>query len=327
MPRVRAVRIREHGDPSVLVLDEIDVRDPGPGEVAVDVRASALNRADLVQRRGHYPAPPGVPADVPGLEYAGRVASVGEGVTSVAPGDPVMGITAGGAMAGRVVVHEREVIPAPPGLPLEQAAAIPEAFITAFDAFQQAGLRLGEAVLIHAVGSGVGTAALQLATAAGARVVGTSRTRSKLERCAALGLTEGILVRDGRFAEEVRSRVGDGAAVILDGVGAAYLAENLRAMAPRGRLVIIGTMGGRDGELPLSLLLSRRASVIGSLLRPRPLEEKAVLARSFAREILPLFASGRLAPVVEEVLPFDRVREAHERLERNETFGKLVLAW
>jgi putative PIG3 family NAD(P)H quinone oxidoreductase len=325
--RVRAVRIREAGDPSVLAVESTEVRDPGPGEVAIEVRAAGLNRADLLQRRGLYPAPPGSSPDVPGLEYAGRVAALGPGVASLSVGDPVMGITGGGAMAERIVQHEREVIPAPPGLPLEQAAAIPEAFFTAFDAARQAGLTLGDVALIHSVGSGVGTAALQLANAAGARVIGTSRTRGKLDRCAALGLAEGVLVEDGRFAQQVLERSGTGASVILDGVGAPYLEENLKALAPRGRLVVIGTMGGRDAQLPLSLLLSRRATVIGTVLRARPLEEKAALARAFAAHALPLFAAGRLAPVIEEILPMDRVREAHERLERNETFGKIVLAW
>lgn len=325
MTKGQAVRIRAAGGPEVLELGEYEVRAPGHGEVLVQVAAAGLNRADLAQRRGHYPAPPGFPADVPGLEFAGTVQAVGAGVTDWKPGDRVMAISGGGAMATHVVAHERELLPVPDALTLEQAAAVPEVFLTAWDAvFVQGGLRLGETLLVHAVGSGVGTAALQLAKVAGARVFGTSRTQDKLDRCATLGLDAGLLVgKDGAFAD----RVPGGADVVLDAVGGAYLPENVRVLAPGGRLVLLGTMGGAKGELPVFELMRRRGRVIGTVLRGRPLEEKAALAQAFRRDVLPLFASGRLRPIVDDVLEMSRVAEAHERLEQNRTFGKLVLRW
>lgn len=322
----RCVRIRESGGPEVLELGTLQVRDPGPGEVRVAVEAAGLNRADTLQRRGFYPAPKGFPADVPGLELAGRVEALGEGVSGFAVGDPVMAITGGGGMATHAVVHSRELLPVPGGLELEQAAAIPEVFLTAFDAlFAQGDLRMGETVVLHAVASGVGTAALQLATNAGARVVGTSRSAAKLERCAELGLEHPIDTSDGSFADGVQ-QLG-GADLIIDTIGAKYLGENLKALALRGRIVVLGLMGGVKGEMPLGLLLKKRARITGSTLRARPLEEKATLAQRFIREVLPHFAEGRLKPVVDAVLPMSEVGEAHARMERNETFGKLVLRW
>ena len=330
MPIARAVRIKEPGGPEVLHVDRVSVDDPGPGQILVEVAAAGLNRADLLQRRGLYPAPEGATKDVPGLEYAGRVAALGDGVRGFAIGDEVMGIVGGGAMATHLVVHEREAIRVPAGLALSHAAAIPEAFLTAYDAlFEQARLTAGERVLIHAVASGVGTAALQLAKLVGAHPIGTSRTLDKLERCGELGLGDGIHVPEARFAEEVRARTdGRGVEVVLDLVGAAYLAENLDALALRGRMIVIGLLGGIGAELPLGVLLRKRLSVTGSVLRARPLEEKAALAQRFGALIAPLFATdGPLAPVVDDVVPMSEVREAHARMERNETLGKLVLTW
>lgn len=331
MIEARAVIIDGKGDADVLRLGALAVREPGPGEVLVAIAAAGLNRADVLQRRGFYPAPPGAPANVPGLEYAGTVAAVGEGVGAVALGAPVMGIVGGGGMASHVVVHERELVRVPQGMSLEDAAAIPEVFMTAYDAlFAQAELALGETVLLHAVGSGIGTAGLQLARAAGVRALGTSRTEDKLERCAALGLAkdDGLLVHDKRFAARVLERTnGRGADVILDTVGAAYLGENLQALAARGRLVVIGLMGGATAELPLSMLLAKRASLRGSVLRSRSLEEKAELAQSFGRTVVPLFERGALRPVVDCVLPMSEVAEAHRRMERDQSFGKIVLRW
>jgi len=326
MRTARAVKI---ADPSTLRIEELAVRDPGPGEILVAVAAAGLNRADVLQRKGLYPAPPGAPSDVPGLEYAGTVEAVGDGVLSHRAGDRVMGIVGGGAMATHVVVHEREAIPVPDDLTLEEAAAIPEVFFTAYDAlFVQAGLRPFESVLIHAVGSGVGTAALQLARHAGCRVLGTSRTADKLTRAGAFGLApeEAIEVIDGRFAARVRERCG-GADVILDTVGAAYAAENLAALRTKGRVVVVGLLGGAEGKVPLGLLLQKRATLVGTVLRSRPLEEKALLAQRFAREASPLFTARALRPVVDAVLPMAEIAEAHRRLESNATFGKIVLAW
>ena len=330
MPIARAVRIKEPGGPEVLSIDRIGVDDPGPGQVLVEVAAAGLNRADLLQRRGLYPAPPGVPADVPGLEFAGRVAALGAGVSERAIGEAVMGIAAGGAMATHIVVHERELIGVPEGISLSHAAAIPEAFLTAYDAlFAQAQLSAGETVLVHAIASGVGTAALQLARHAGARVIGTSRTADKLDRCQQIGAFEALHLEEPVFAEAVQGKTkGRGVDVVLDLVGGPYLSENLSALALRGRLVMIGLMGGRTAEVPLATILRRRLTIHGSVLRSRPLEEKAALATRFDRRIAPLFEpGGPLAPVVDEVLPMSEIQAAHARMERNETLGKLVMSW
>ncbi len=329
MPQARAVVIEGKGEPEVLRLGELQVREPGPGEVLVEVAAAGLNRADTLQRRGFYPAPPGAPANVPGLEYAGRVAALGAGVSELAVGERVMGIVAGGGMATHVVVHAREAIRVPEGISLTDAAAVPEVFLTAYDAlFAQAGLGIGQNVLLHAVGSGVGTAALQLALATGARPIGTSRTQDKLERCKALGLQDGILVQDKRFAAQVAALTGGrGADVILDTVGAAYLGENIAALATGGRLLLVGLMGGASGELALGALLAKRARVLGTVLRARPLEEKAALAQAFSRDVLPLLQRGALKPVVDRVLPMAEIQAAHRLMESNQSFGKIVLSW
>lgn len=325
--RVPAIRFRGAGGVEVIEVGELEVRDPGPGEVAVEVAAAGVNRADLLQRRGLYPAPPGAPPDVPGLEFAGRVVARGPGATLWPDGAPVMAITGGGAMARRIVVHERELMPVPAGLALTAAAAIPEAFLTAWDAMVlQAGLAAGEVVLVHAVASGVGTAAVQLARAVGARPLGTTRTADKLARVSGLADGDGLVVEGGRFAAAVQARCG-GAQVILDCVGAAYAEENLRALAPRGRLVLLGTLGGATGPVPLGMLLGKRATMIGTVLRARPLEEKIALARRAAAQLVPLFERGALAPVVDVVLPMAACAEAHARVEADVNVGKVILAW
>ena len=326
----KAVVIRGAGEPDVLDLVDVEQPVAGAGEVVVEIAAAGLNRADCLQRRGVYPAPAGSPADIPGLEFAGVVAERGPGATRFAIGERVMGIAGGGAMATHIAVHERTLVPVPPALDLERAAAVPEVFMTAYDAlFLQAGIAIGDDVLIHAVGSGIGTAAVQLVARAGARSIGTSRDEGKLDRCRALGMNEGILI-DGerRFADGVRALTGGhGAAIVLDSIGAAYLEENVRALAVGGRLVVIGLLGGVSAPLPLGLLLARRARVLGTVLRSRPLEEKAALAQAFTAHVLPLFADGRLVPVVDAVMAMAEVREAHRRMEKNETFGKIVLRW
>jgi len=327
---MKAVVFGGKGGPEVIEWK--DTHDPVParGEVLVRVRAAALNRADLLQRRGLYPPPPGTREDVPGLELAGEIAKVGEGVAGWRPGDRVMAIAAGEAQAEYAVVHERMLLRVPDAMSLEDAGAIPEAGITSHDAlFTLGGLRPGWPVLVHAVGSGVSTAAVQIAKAAGATVIGTSRTPEKLERARALGLDHGILVgkEEPRFAEEVKQLTGKrGCPVILDFVGAPYAAENLAAVASGGRIVVIGTMGGAKPTLDLSLLMRARAAILGTVLRPRPLEEKIAATQAFAKDVLPLVAAGKVKPVVDAVLPAAKVREAHERMERNESFGKLVLA-
>lgn len=329
MIEARAVCIQGKGDVDVLQLGTLAVRDAGPSELRVKVEAAGLNRADILQRRGHYPAPPGAPANVPGLEYAGTVEQIGEGVRDFSPGDPVMGIAAGGAMATHLVVHARQVLRVPAGMPLTEAAAIPEVFLTAYDAlFAQARLGPGQLVLVHAAGSGVGTAALQLGRLAGADVYGTSRVEDKLQRCRALGLEHGLVASKNEFAAALLERSGGRASdVILDTVGAAYFAENIKALATSGRLVLVGMLGGATAECPLGLLLAKRASVIGTVLRSRPLEEKAVLTQRFARDMLGKFASGALKPVVDVVLPMTEIRAAHQRMEANSNFGKIILRW
>lgn len=329
MHNARAVTFRGAGGVEVIALDERVVPDPGPGEVLVAVHAAGLNRADILQRRGFYPAPAGVADDIPGLEYAGTVAALGPGVRAAAVGDEVMGIVAGGAMATHLVVHERELIPVPAGVSLTHAAAIPEVFLTAYDALVvQSGLELGTTVLIHSVGSGVGTAALQLVNAAGGRSIGTSRTQSKLERASELGLHHGVLAEHKTFADAVLGLTGgQGAGIILDCVGAAYLDENLRAVAERGRIIVIGLLGGASGSASLGMLLHKRASITGTVLRARPLEQKAALAQRFAAAVNPLLSAGKLAPVVDATMPMHDIARAHELLESNRTFGKIVLCW
>lgn len=326
---MKAVVFRGAGATEVIELEDRPPPEAGPGEVVVEVAAAGLNRADLLQRRGLYPAPPGAPADVPGLELSGTVVACGAGVVERKVGDRVMTIVGGGAMAERVAVHERTLVPVPGGIDLVTAGGVPEVFATAHDAlFTQAGLAMGETVLIHAVGSGVGTAAMQLARAAGATAIGTSRTADKLARAAALGLDHGVVVSDGTFADRVKAATGGrGADVILDLVGAAYLEENLKAVARTGRIVVIGLMGGAKGTLSLGALLERRVSITGSVLRSRPLEEKAAVAQALARHVVPLLADGRVRPVIDAVLPMAEVRAAHQRLEQNDSFGKLVLRW
>lgn len=333
---MRVIVITSPGGPEVLQEREAPTPEPGPGEIRVRVAGVGVNRADLLQRRGRYPAPPGSPAEIPGLEYAGTVDDVGAGVTRWRPGDLVMGIVGGGAYAEMVVVDEREALPVPAGLRLEEAAAIPEAFLTAHDAlFTLLKLTSGESLLIHAVGSGVGLAALQLARAAGARVIGTSRSAWKLERAGELGLDVPILVGGSaggatelEFAEAVRRETGgEGVAAVLDLVGGGYLAEDLHALAPRGRVALVGLVAGRRTELDLGLLLGKRITLIGTVLRSRSLEEKIAVAEAFRRDALPLFEEGRLHPVVDRIFPFDEVRAAHEYVEENRNFGKVVLRW
>ncbi len=324
---MRAVVIRAPGGPEVLEVRALPEPAPPPGHVRVRVRYAGVNRADLLQRRGAYPAPPGVPADVPGLEYAGEVDAVGEGVRSLAPGARVFGVVGGGAYAERVVVHEREASPTPEGLGDRDAAALPEAFLTAYDAlFTQAALGPGERLLVHAAGSGVGTAAVQLAARAGAFVVGTSRTADKLARCGPLGLDAGVVTRGEGFAAEVLAATGGrGADVVLDLVGGAYLPETLRACAPRARVVLVGLSAGARAELDLGLLLARRIALRGTVLRSRPLEEKLALAAVLRDRVAPLAARGLVRPVVDRSFALAEAPAAHAYVESNASFGKVLL--
>jgi NADPH:quinone reductase len=326
---MKAIVITRPGGPDVLELRERPAPEPGLGQIRVRVRASALNRADLHQRMGNYPAPPGSPADIPGMEYAGEVDAVGIGATMWPVGSRVMGIVGGGAHAELVCVHEREVLPMPQALSFEEGAAIPEVFLTAYDAlYRQLDVRIGERVLVHAIGSGVGTAALQLAGIGGATVYGTSRSGEKLERAKALGLVHAIDSSRPDWAERLEALAGTNAIqAVMDLVGGDYLRDNLRVLAPRGRLCVIGLTAGNRTEIDLSVVLRKRLKIIGTALRSRTPEEKATLAREFAQRVVPLFDSNQLRSVVERVFAFEEIGEAHSVLASNTTFGKLVLQW
>ena len=301
--------------------------EPGSREVLVRVAASGVNRADLLQRRGLYPPPPGE-SEVPGLEFAGTVEALGLGATRWRPGQHVMGIVAGGGYAEKVVVHETVAVAVPTGMDLLEAGAVPEVYMTAYDAiFRQGGLQAGDTLLVHAVGSGVGTAALQLARRAGARVVGTSRTKAKLERAAKMGL-ELDLDGDGDWPRAVKDATdGRGADVILDLVGGPYLARNQAAVARLGRHVVVGVPGGARAGIDLRLLMARRARMMGTVLRARPVEEKAALARDFEKDVLPGFADGSLKPVVDGIFRAQEAADAHRLMEANRNFGKILLQW
>ena len=326
---MRAIRIAEPGGPDVLRMGEVPRPEPGPSEIRVRVRAAGVNRAEILQRRGLYPAPPGWPADVPGLEFAGEVEAVGERVTERAVGDRVMGLVGGGGYAEYVVVHEREAIRLPEPLSWEEAAAIPEVFVTAHDAlFTRGRLSLGEWVLIHAVGSGVGTAALQLARAAGAKTLGTSRTEWKLDRARELGLELAIQAGAEDFADAVLDATGGrGADLILDLVGGGYLPRNLASLATLGRIVVVGLTAGAFAEIDLGVVLRKRITMVGTSLRSRPLEEKIAAVQAFARHALPLLADGRIRPVTDRSFPMEEAAEAHRRMEADQNFGKIVLVW
>lgn len=325
---MKAVVITEFGDPDVLEVKEVERPDPGPRQILVRVASSGLNRADLLQRVGRYPAPHGYPQDIPGLEYSGVVEAVGSEVELWKEGDRVMGIVAGGGYAQYLAVHERLAVRIPAGISLEEAGGIPEVFMTAFDAlFRQVGLSEGETVLIHAVGSGVGTAAVQLTQAAGVRAIGTSRTQEKVERALELGLDVGIL-GDVDWPDKVLSASGDrGVDVILDLVGGNYLAGNLKVMGQGARQIVVGVPSGAVAEVDLRLLMGKRALIKGTVLRARPLEEKIALARDFEHRVCSLFAARRVRPVVDRTFSPEEAPRAHRFMADNENFGKILLIW
>lgn len=323
---MRAIAITEPGDEDVLALVERPAPEPEAQQVRVRVAFVGVNRADLLQRRGMYPAPPGAPPDIPGLEYAGVVDAVGPAASALRPGDRVYGIVPGGAYAEQLVVHEREAAKIPSELSLELAAAIPEAFITAYDALVlRGGLRPGERVLIHAAGSGVGTAAVQVAKALGCNVTGTSRTASKLERARALGLDVALHVPSEQALEAALGR-GEPFDVALDLVGGPYLPATLPAMASKGRVVLVGLTGGAHAGVNLATVLTKRLSIVGTVLRSRPLEEKIQAADLLRRTLTPWLARGMIKPVVERTFPMERAADAHRLVASNETFGKVLLS-
>ncbi len=323
---MKAIVMREPGDEEVLAIGEVADPEPGPGELGVAVHASALNRADLMQRQGLYPAPPGA-SDILGLECAGVVDAVGDGVEGWSAGDRVMALLGGGGYAERAVVHAGSAMPIPTGWSFAEAAAVPEVFLTAYlNLFELGGLGEGDTALVHGGGSGIGTASIQLAKAAGATVFVTAGSDEKCQRCAKLGADLAIHYREQRFPEVVAEATGGrGVDVVLDSIGGPYLADNLGALARGGRLVLIGLMGGVKGEFPLGLVLRNHLQVIGSTLRSRPAEEKAEIVRHFHTRFGPHLESGTLRPIVDRVLPLADAAEGHRLMKASDHFGKIIL--
>ncbi len=316
------------GGPEVLAMGEVERPAPGKGQLLVRVRASALNRADTLQRRGAYPPPPGE-SDILGLELAGEVEALGEGVeeSEFCKGGRVFGLVGGGGYAEYALIDGEMAIPIPEGWSFAQAAAVPEVFFTANETvFVLGGLQEGESVLIHAGGSGVGTAAIQMASLIGARVFFTAGSEEKIAKAKALGAEEGINYKSHDFAEEIKRLTdGQGVDVVEDFLGASYLARNLSVLNAGGRLVLVALMGGAKTEIDLGLVLRKRLQIFGSVMRSRSLADKRAITRRFRERWLPPLADGRIKPIIDSVYPLDRVREAHEAMEANRNFGKIIL--
>ena len=323
---MRAVVIPRFGGPEVLEIQDVPLPEPGPGQVRVRVRAFGLNRADLIQRRGHYPPPPDVPQDIPGLEYAGVIDALGPDVSNLQVGDGAMGIVGGGSCAEFVITAADHVLSTPSQLSHLEAAAVPEVFMTAHDALERLCVRADEWVLVHAVGSGVGTAAVQLIAARGGRSVGTSRTADKLERAGSLGMNTGIDSNSEDWAKAVREATGKGAHACVDLVGGVLFPDTLKAMSSKGRIILVGLTAGLKAEVNLGLILQKRLRIEGTVLRVRSHQEKADLVRSVTDQVLPLFDSGELRPIVDRTFSFEEIRAAHEYMETNANFGKIVVA-
>jgi len=323
---MRAVVAAGPGGPEVLSVGELPDVEPGPGEVVVEVAATAVNRADVLQRKGFYPPPPGAPETL-GLECSGRIARLGAGVTGWSVGDEVCALLSGGGYASQVVVPAGQLLPVPDGVDLVTAAALPEVACTVWSTvFMAAGLRRGEALLVHGGAGGIGTFAIQLASALGVRVLTTAGSPEKLETCARLGAEVTISYRDEDFVERVREATGGaGVDVILDNMGAKYLGRNVEALARNGRLVVIGMQGGTKGELDIGALSRRNGSLTALLLRSRPADEKAAICAEVAEHVWPLVADGRVRPVVHTTLPLDRAADAHRLMEDGAHTGKILL--
>jgi len=326
---MKAVYIREFGGPENLELREVDdPAKPKGTEVLIRVKAAGLNRADILQVQGLYPPPPGYSPDIPGMEFAGEIVETGPDAKTFSIGNRVFGITAGEAQAELLTVDESVVAKIPDSLSYTEAAAIPEVFITAHDAiFTQADLRAGESILIHAVGSGVGLAALQLAKAKGCRTFGTSRTKDKLDKCAEFALDVPILVnKDAKFSETIKAETsGEGVNVILDLVGGSYFGENLSSIAVKGRLMLVGLTGGRSAQFELGSALYKRITIKGTVLRGRSIAEKAEAVRAFAADVVPLLENGQIRPNLDKTFSADKACDAYKYLASNESFGKVVL--
>jgi putative PIG3 family NAD(P)H quinone oxidoreductase len=323
---MRAIVITTPGGPGVLRLDEVPDPVPGPGEVLVDVTAAGVNRADVMQREGGYPPPPGAPPYL-GLECSGRISALGPDVTGWQPGDEVCALLAGGGYAERVAVPQGQLLPIPAGLTLTEAAALPEAACTLqATVFQQARLRPGETLLVHGGAGGIGTFAIQFAKAIGAVVACTAGSPAKLARCRELGADLAISYRDDDFTTAVRDFTeGRGADVILDIIGAPYLQRNLETLATDGRLMVISIRGGGRGQADLGLLMRKRASILASTLRARPLAEKAAVSTAVREHMWPLIGPGKITPVIERVLPMAEAADAHRLLDDGSHIGKILL--
>ena len=323
---MRAVVATEPGGPEVLTLTDLPDPVAGPGEVVIDVAATAVNRADTLQRRGHYPPPPGA-SDVLGLECSGTVSAVGEGVEGWQVGDEVCALLAGGGYGEKVAVPAGQVMPLPRGMDLVTAGALPEVAATVWsNVFMIAGLQPGETLLVHGGAGGIGTVAIQLAKALGARVVTTAGTPDKLRLCRDLGADLAVSYRDQDFVEEVKDFTeGRGADVILDNMGAKYLGRNVSALATEGRLVIIGMQGGTKGELDIGKLLTKRGAVIATSLRSRPVEEKSAICAAVVEHVWPLVADGSLRLLVHESFPLVEASLAHALMESGDHVGKIIL--
>jgi putative PIG3 family NAD(P)H quinone oxidoreductase len=320
---MRAITIDEPGGPEALVLADVADAVAGPGEVLVEVAASAVNRADVLQRQGHYAPPPGA-SPYPGLECSGRIAEVGAGVVGWAVGDEVCALLAGGGYAEKIAVPAGQLLPVPKGVDLVTAAALPEVTSTVWsNVFQLAHLHLGETLLVHGGSSGIGTMAIQLGKAVGARVVATAGSADKLAVCRELGAELAVNYREQDFVAELGEH---GADVILDVVGAKYLDRNLDALAVNGRLVVIGMQGGTKAELNLGKLMAKRGAVLATSLRARPLDEKAAIVAAVREHVWPLIESGVVRPVVDRVLPLGEAADAHRLMESSAHIGKILLA-
>ena len=323
---MRAVTVSEPGGPEVLALSELPDPEPQPGEVVIDVAATAVNRADLLQRQGLYPPPPGA-SEIIGLECSGTISAVGPETGDLEVGDEVCALLAGGGYATRVCVPAGQVMPVPPGVDLVTAAALPEVACTVWsNVFMVAGLQPDEHLLVHGGAGGIGTFAIQLASVLGAQVLTTAGSAEKLAVCADLGADVTINYREEDFVEAVRAATdGHGADVILDNMGASYLGRNVDALATEGRLVIIGMQGGTKGELDIAALLRKRGAVVATALRSRPLEEKAAICAAVAEHVWPLVADGRIRPVVHTTLPLAEAGKAHALMEASDNVGKILL--
>jgi putative PIG3 family NAD(P)H quinone oxidoreductase len=323
---MRAIVIREPGGPEVLQLTEVDDPVPGPDDVLIDVTAAGVNHADLFQRMGFYPPPPGA-SPYPGLECSGRIAAMGENVAGWRVGQEACALLAGGGYAEQVVVPAGQLLPVPAGLTPADAAALPEVACTVYsNVFMSAGLSQGETLLVHGGASGIGTIAIQLGKAQGAKVACTAGSAEKLARCAALGADCAISYKEEDFVARVHDFTGGkGADVILDIMGGSYLSQNLAALATGGRLVVIGTQGGSNGDLDLRVLLGKRASVRGASLRPRPVAEKSAIVSATVAHVWPLIESGRVHAVIDRTLPLADAAEAHRIMEASTHVGKILL--